>query len=243
MKTFDRVWHKFLILKLPSNGCYPSLCTFISSFLFNCSIAAVVNGHCSSPKTTNSGFPQGSVLSPTVFVLFISDLLNFTQCSIYSYADDTTIYFSLSYNRRPTQQKLNDSRRDAIWWLTSDISLVSDWGRANLVLFNASKNQFLQLSTRRILLDNYLLLFNDIQMPLFSTLNTFGLSFSKILNWQFNIFSLAKSASTKLGVLWRLRPFFSASQLLTPQKGLICPSMEYGSHFWGDSTHTTLLNV
>ena len=54
-KTFIRVWHKSLISKLTSYGFYPSLCT--SSFLSDHSIAAVVDGHCSSPKTINSGVP------------------------------------------------------------------------------------------------------------------------------------------------------------------------------------------
>ena len=50
-KAFDRVWHKALISKLPSYGFYPSLCNFISSFLSDRSIAAVVDCHCSSPKS------------------------------------------------------------------------------------------------------------------------------------------------------------------------------------------------
>ena len=121
------------------------------------------------------------------------------------------LQFSTSYNKRPTQQELSDSRWDAIGRQTSELSLVSDWGRANLILFNASKTQFLQLSTRHNLPNNYPLIFNDIQLPLSSTLNTLGLSFTKNLNWQFHISTLAKSASKKLGVLWRLRPFFSPS--------------------------------
>ena len=64
-KSFDRFWHKALIYKLPSFGFYLSLCCFISNFLSDRSIAAVVDGHCSSPKPINSGVPQGSVLSPT----------------------------------------------------------------------------------------------------------------------------------------------------------------------------------
>ena len=86
--------------------------------------------HCFLPKTINSGVPQDSVLSPTLFLLFIIDLLNLTYCPIYSYADDTTFHFSTSYNRCPTQQELRDSRRDAIRRLNFDISLVSGLGQS-----------------------------------------------------------------------------------------------------------------
>ena len=54
-------------------------------------------------STINSGVPQGSVLSPTLFILFIN-YLNLTQCPIHSYADDTTMHFSTSYNGCPTEQ-------------------------------------------------------------------------------------------------------------------------------------------
>ena len=65
-KGFVSVWHKSLVSKLHSYGFYPLLCTFISSFLADRSIAAVADGHCSSLKTINCGVSQGSVLSPTL---------------------------------------------------------------------------------------------------------------------------------------------------------------------------------
>ncbi len=138
-KAFDRVWHQFLLSELPSFGFYPSLCSFISSFLSGRTISAVVDGHCSSPKPIYSGVPQGSVLSPTLFLLFISDLLSVTYCLIHSYADDSNLHFSTSFDRRPILQELQDSRLEAAERLTSDLAIISDWGGWNLVTLNASK--------------------------------------------------------------------------------------------------------
>ena len=165
------------------------------------SITAVVDGHCSSPKSINSGVPQGSVLSPTLFLLFINDLLNQTSCPIHSYADDTTLHFSTSFHRRPTLQEVHSSRREASERLTSDLSRISDWGKANHVLFNASKTQFLHLSTRHNLPNNYPLFFNDTQLSPSPTLNILGLSFTSNLNWKLHISSLAKTASMKHSIV------------------------------------------
>ncbi|KAL7632739.1 UNVERIFIED_CONTAM: hypothetical protein RMT77_016940 [Armadillidium vulgare] len=132
-KAFDRVWHKALISKLPSFGIYPSLCDLLSDFLSGRSIAAVVDGHRSSFKSINSGVPQGSVLSPTLFLLFINDLLSVTSSPIHSYADDSTLHYSFHFERRPSQQQLIEARRVALEQLTSDLSRISNWGRENMV--------------------------------------------------------------------------------------------------------------
>ena len=104
--------------------------------------AAEVDGHCSSPKSINSGVPQGSVLSPTLFLLFINDLLNQTSCPIHSYAVDTTLHFSTSFHRQPTLQEVHISRREASKHLTSGLSKISDWGKAQMPQkFNSSTYQ------------------------------------------------------------------------------------------------------
>merc|ERR1711980_39032 len=117
--------------------------------------------------------------------------------------------------------------------LTSDLTIISDWGRRNLVSFNASKTQFLHLSTRHNLPDDYPLFFDNTQLSPYPTLNILGLSFTQNHNWKFHISSLAKSASSRLGVLHRLNQFFSHSQMLAIYRGLVRPCMEYASHVWG----------
>src|ERR1051325_3747130 len=105
------------------------LCDLLSNFLFGRSIAAVVDGHRSSYKSINGGVPQGSVLSPTLFPIFINDLLSITSSPTHSYADDSSLHYSFQFERRPFQQQLIDSRRMALGQLISDLSRISNWGR------------------------------------------------------------------------------------------------------------------
>ena len=240
-KAFDRVWHKALISKLPSFGIYPSLCNLLADFLSGRSIAAVVDGHRSTFKPINSGVPQGSVLSPTLFLIFINDLLSVTSSPIHSYADDSTLHYSFHFERRPTQLQLLNAREAALERLASDLSRISNWGRENMVIFNASKTQFLHLTTRHNLPNTYNIFFENTELKSSPVLNILGVSFSRDLSYKDHIVSLTKQASKRLGVLRRLQNFFTPPQLLALYRGVVRPCMEYASHIWGGSTHTALL--
>ncbi|KAL7644590.1 UNVERIFIED_CONTAM: hypothetical protein RMT77_004127 [Armadillidium vulgare] len=110
-----------------------------------------------------------------------------------------------------------------------------------MVVFNATKTQFLHLSTRHNLPHNYDIFFENTQLKPSSVLNILGVSFSCDLSWKDHITSLSKQASKRLGVLRRLQHFFTPPQLLALYRGVVRPCMEYASHIWGGSTHTVLL--
>ena len=76
-KAFDRVWHKALLAKLPAYGFTPSFCKLIFSFLSNRFISVVVDGATSAFFPASSGVPQGSVLSPTLFFLFMNESMEY----------------------------------------------------------------------------------------------------------------------------------------------------------------------
>ena len=91
-KAFDRVWHAGLLHKLKSYGISGQIFGLISSFLSNRWLRVVLDGKSSQEYPVNAGVPQGSILGPTLFLLYINDLPDDVICNIAIYADDTTLY-------------------------------------------------------------------------------------------------------------------------------------------------------
>ena len=109
--------------------------SIIKSFLTGRSMRVVVNGQSSKVFGINAGVPQGSVLGPTLFLLFINDLPDSVIRSFINiFADDTTIYGLTSKN-------LNHS--DLASNLSSDLSVTVQWGNKWLVKFNPSKTKLI----------------------------------------------------------------------------------------------------
>ena len=141
-KTFDRVWHKVLLAKLPMFGLHHTFIKWISSFLSDRSIAIRFDGYLSNPHSINSGVPQGSVISPILFILFINDLLSFTSSSIFSIADDT--YLSSSFSSNPQHlaySNISPYRNTSASLLINDLTNVEKWCSDNFVKFNEEKNR------------------------------------------------------------------------------------------------------
>ena len=90
-KAFDRFWHAGLLHKRKSYGISGQIFGLISSFLSNRRLRVVLDGKSSQEYPVNAGVPQGSILGPTLFLLYINDLPD-VICNIAIYADDTTLY-------------------------------------------------------------------------------------------------------------------------------------------------------
>ena len=91
-KAFDRVWHAGRLQKLKYYGISGQMFSLISSFLSNRRLRVVLDGKSSQEYPVNAGVPQGSILGPTLFLLYINDLPDDVICDIAIYADDTTLY-------------------------------------------------------------------------------------------------------------------------------------------------------
>ena len=91
-KAFDRVWHAGLLHKFKSYGISGQIFGLISSFLSNRWLRVVLDGKSSQEYPVNAGVSQGSILGPTIFLLYINDLLHDIIHNIAIYTDDTTLY-------------------------------------------------------------------------------------------------------------------------------------------------------
>ena len=149
-KVFDRVWQKGLLAKLPMFGLTQTLINWIGSFLSDRSIAVRVDGFLSNLHSINAGVPQGSVISPVLFILFINDLLTATSPCIHSFADDT--FLSSSFSMNPNDHASTDiqlHRNIAASLLSNDLTVNEKWGEDNLISFNQSKTKQDVISRKR----------------------------------------------------------------------------------------------
>ena len=90
-KAFDKVWHDGLIYKLKQNEIKDTLICLLIDFLKNCQQRVVLNGQSSSWTKVNAGVPQGSILGPLLFLIYVNDLPNGLQSNAKLFADDTSL--------------------------------------------------------------------------------------------------------------------------------------------------------
>ena len=223
-KAFDRVWHAGLLHKHKSYRISGQIFGLISSFLSNRRLRVLLDGKSSQEYPVNAGVPQGSILGPTLFLLYINDLPD-VICDIAIYADDTTLYSKCDPASDLWQQLELASE------LESDLREMVDWSKKWLVDFNAGKTQLVSFDRSN---NNGSI---DVKMggsvlEEKSSFKMLGLTFSSKFDWGSYIISITKSASKKIGALILSMKFLSPEVALYLYKSTIRPYMEYCCHVW-----------
>ena len=200
-KASGRVWYAGLLHKLKSYEILGHIFGLISSFLSNRRLQVVLDGKSSQEYPVNAGVPQGSILGPTLFLLYINDLPDDVICNIAVCADDTTLYSKCDQDLI-CSNNLN-------WLLHFNLIYETlDCGKKWLVDFNTGKIQLVSFDRSNnngsidAKMDGSVL----EEKPSFKML---GLTFSCKLDWGSYIISIGKTASKKIGALIRSMKFLS----------------------------------
>ena len=128
-KAFDKVWHEGLLFKLKRSGIDGQLCALISDFLNNRKQRVVLNGMESSWESIQSGVPQGSVLGPLLFLIYINDLTDNISSNMRLFADDSSLFIKVR-NIQDTQEQLTD-----------DLDKITNWAWQWKMEFNPDINK------------------------------------------------------------------------------------------------------
>ena len=139
-KAFDTVDHEVLLEKLKIIGISDSSIVWFREYLQNRRIVTQVGNTLSREQCISYGVPQGSILGPLLFALYINDMVKTVEnCKIHLYADDTVLYFS-SKNPHTVQQKLQQ-----------ELNTISDWMCKNRLSLNCDKTVCMLIGNRKSL--------------------------------------------------------------------------------------------
>ena len=141
-KAFDKVWHEGLIFKLKSNGISGNLLKFFENYLLNRKQRVVLNGTTSDWKMVSAGVPQGSVLGPLLFLVYINDLTDNIRSQMRLFADDSSIFTPVKDVLVTHQQLVDDLETFSKWGYQWKMVINPDITKQAVeVIFSAKKNK------------------------------------------------------------------------------------------------------
>ena len=226
-KAFDLMPHDILLRKLKSQFFISGKLWFwIQSFLTNRQQHVLYKGATSTWFDVLSGIPQGSVLGPCLFNLFINDLIHQTNSPTALFADDTLIY-------RP----VNTTQDEQI--LQQDINRVHSWCVANKMRINIKKSKVMRITwSRNPGIPNYV--YNETPLEIVNEYKYLGIIINNKLTWHTHVEYVFRKANRLLGFISSVSKSLSQSAFFSVYKSLVIPVLEYGQPVW--QLHTSVLS-
>ena len=216
-KAFDRVWHRGLLTKLNSYGIKGSLLSFLQNYLSDRKQCVAINNSFSSFQFINAGVPQGSVLGPLLFLIYVNDIADNLLSTSRLFADDTSM----------SSSSKNNLEIKCI--MEHDLCNIIDWADKWKVTFNPSKTELLFIGNYS---DDFEIDFDDIKLKPSECHKHLGITFSSNMKWTTHIENICKSALKQINALKKLKFTLSRTALHKIYVTYILPTLEYACEVW-----------
>ena len=231
-KAFDKVDHEGLILKLEHLGIRNSLLNWVRSFLIGRNQRVLVEGMASTPSIVKSGVPQGTVLGPLFFLVYINDISKGLSkgTKIRLFADDSLLYRKI------------DSPNDSAT-LQKDLDTLQNWEQKWKMEFHPGKCQLLRI-THKInpLLSTYNI--HGIPISLTDSAKYLGVVIDSKLTWKNQYSNIVKKCNSSLAFLRRNLPSSCPRQVREKcYRTLVRPSADYGCQVWDPHYSADIQNL
>lgn len=210
-KAFDSVPFNILLDKLLFYGVSVRALKLIKSYLSERLQYVSVKNKCSQMKTVDTGVPQGSILGPFFFIVYINDLPKNLNTHSVIYADDTTLLANHHNLSTLAQITLQSEKRAYEWFAVNQLSC------------NLDKTQYITLSLKQ-----------EINLE---SVKLLGINIDSKLNWSVHIETVCNKISRVNYLLWKLKNFVSPEYLRLAYFGLFQSHILYGLLVWGHSSH------
>ena len=220
-KAFDKVWHDGLLYKLKAYGVQGELLSLLKNYLQKRKQRVVLNGQTSEWRDIISGVPQGSVLGPLLFLIYINDLPDGLTSLCKIFADDTSL-FSKVHNINKSANELN-----------GDLEKISQWAYQWKMQFNPDPNKqaneviFSRKSDSANVFHPPIML-NNNSIPKRPSQKHLGIVLDSKLNFSSHVDDKIKKCNKLIGLIRRLSVNLPRKALLTIYKSIIRPHLDYG---------------
>ncbi|KAK3090482.1 hypothetical protein FSP39_012209 [Pinctada imbricata] len=223
-KAFDRVWIKGLIHKLDKYGIKGQLLSWLSDYLTDRTQQVKLKNSVSSQGIINSGVPQGSVLGPLLFLIYINDLPDGLKGLTRLFADDT----SNAHTSSDITQIQNDNNED--------LKQIIKWAKSWLVDFNPHKTKIMIFGSRNY--SDSTIDFNFDGQTIHPTKEHvhLGITFSDDAKWSKHVDYIISRVSKQISVLRKLKYQLSRTFLSNIYTTFIRPTFEYACEVWDNLT-------